>query len=50
MGGDGGGMPEGVGGAGWRGAKGENWDNRNSIVNKYNLKKERYNKDRGENV
>ena len=28
------GGPEGVGGVAWRWAKGENWDNRNSIINK----------------
>ena len=28
------GIPEGVGGAGWRGQRGKNWDNYNSIINK----------------
>ena len=32
------GLPEGVGGTGWRRAKGRNQDNSNSIIN-YNLKK-----------
>ena len=27
-------LPEGVRGAEWRGAKGKNWDNYNSIINK----------------
>ena len=35
------GLPEGVGGAGWRGTKGENQDNCNSILIKiYFFKKE----------
>ena len=28
------GLPEGVGGAGWRGANWKTWDNCNSIINK----------------
>ena len=31
------GIAWGSGGAGWRGARGKNWDNYNSIINKYNL-------------
>ena len=34
-----GGVPEGVEGAGWRRAMGEKWDNCNSIINKYKLKR-----------
>ena len=30
-------MPEGIGGTGWRGAKGENQDNYNSLINKIQL-------------
>ena len=33
------GWPEGVGGAGWRGKKGKDWDNCNSIIHEINLKK-----------
>ena len=34
-----GGLPEGVEGAGWRGAKGKNLDNCNGVINKMQLKK-----------
>ena len=34
-----GGLPEGVAVLGERGVRGGNWDNYNSIINKYNLKK-----------
>ena len=36
-----GGLPEGVGAAGWRGAKGGNQDYCNSIINKIEFKKKR---------
>ena len=32
------GLPEGEGGARWSGVIGENWDNCNIIINKYQLK------------
>ena len=36
---NGGGLPEGVGGAGWRGAKGKNQNNCNSIIDNIIFKK-----------
>ena len=42
----GGGMWEGGGWAGWSGVGGE-WDNCNSIINKYILKKDTWTKSRG---
>ena len=36
-----GGLPEGVGGAGWRGERGKNRDNCNSIINKIKKKIEK---------
>ena len=37
---NGGGLPEGMGSAGWKRQRGENEDNHNSIINKIQFKKE----------